>query len=277
MKALLFITSALMVGECLSETTPQEKSEDGYVSLFNGENLDGWYLKIRSGDEEMAQKVFSVEDGMVRVFGASFPERYKVDTGENDTHGMMYTEKKFSRYIFQFEYKWGTRIANNFARWQYDAGCFYHVTDDEIWPTGIEYQVRYDHMQQRNHTGDLIRPKGVAYQWICNAEGTAFLHPSKGGKPAKGAGWEHAGEPTKNFQALNDKWNRCEIIVMGDQYTVHKLNGEVINIAVDLSPGEGVIGLQAETAEIFYRNIRIKELSAFIPMEDFLTPEVTEE
>ncbi|MFC5049758.1 DUF1080 domain-containing protein [Rubritalea spongiae] len=270
MKAILCIVFALTVEECLSEMTTDQKSEEGFVSLFNGKNLDGWNLKIRSGDEEMAQKVFSVENGVVRVFGEAFPKKYKVDTGENDTHGMMYTEKEYSRYIFQFEYKWGTRIANNFGRWQYDAGCYYHVSDDKIWPIGIEYQVRYDHIQKRNHTGDLIRPNGVEYQWICNAEGSAFLHPSKGGKPAKGKGWEHAGEPIGNFQALNGEWNRCEIIVMGEQYTIHKLNGEVVNIAVDLNPSEGLIGLQAETSEIFYRNIRIKELDRFVPMETFL-------
>jgi translation initiation factor RLI1 len=32
-------------------------SKKGFVKLFNGKNLDGWYLKIRSGDVELAKKV----------------------------------------------------------------------------------------------------------------------------------------------------------------------------------------------------------------------------
>jgi hypothetical protein len=70
--------------------------------------------------------------------------------------------------------------------------------------------------------------------------------------------------------ALNGEWNQCEIIVMGDSYAIQKLNGEIVNMATDLSVGEGIIGLQSETAEIFYRNIMIKELDEEIPLEVFL-------
>lgn len=245
------------------------RSDDGFVSLFNGKNWDGWYLKLRSGDEEMAKKVYAIEDGQVHVFNDEFPDAYKLDTGENDTHGLFYTNKKYSKYIFRFEYKWGKRIANNFNRWQYDAGCYYHVIDDKIWPTGIEYQVRYDHTKDRNHTGDLIRPGGTDYLWYPSEDGKTFLHPDEGGKPTTVEGWLHFAKPTDNHNALNGGWNVCEIIVMGGEYAIHKLNGEVVNIATNLTPGEGIIGLQSETAEIFYRNIEIKEFDEIIPMEVF--------
>lgn len=245
-------------------------SDDGFEPLFNGKNWDGWYLKIRSGDAEMAEKVFAIEDGMVHVFNDSFPDEYNLNTKKNDTHGLFYTTKKYSRYIFRFEYKWGKRIANNFGAWQYDAGCYYHVTDDAIWPVGIEYQVRYNHLTKRNHTGDLIRPKGADYKWFPSADGKTFLHPDQGGTATEVKGWLHLTPPTDNHNALNGEWNQCEIIVMGEQYAIHKLNGDVVNIAVDLTPGEGIIGLQSETAEIYYRNIEIKELDEPIPMENFL-------
>ena len=76
---------------------------------------------------------------------------------------------------------------------------------------------------------------------------------------------------TENYHALDNKWNHSEIIVMGDQYAIHKLNGEVINMAFNLTPGEGIIGFQAETAEIYYRNIEIKEFEKIIPSEKFLS------
>ncbi len=243
--------------------------DDGFVSLFNGKDFDEWYLKIRSGDEAMARKVFAIEDSMIHVFNDSFPSEYKLGTGENDTHGLFYTEKSYSKYILKFEYKWGSRIANNFERWQYDAGVYYHVINDSIWPTGIEYQIRFDHNTSRNHTGDLIRPKGTDYTWYCVEGGDTYLHPEEGGiKEDKG--WLHYASPTTNFNGLNDVWNQCEIIVMGDKYTIHKMNGEVINMAFNLSPGAGIIGFQSETAEIFYRNIMIKEMDEFIPSEEFL-------
>lgn len=41
----------------------------------------------------------------------------------------VYANQKYSKYILRFEYKWGTKIANNFDAYQYDAGCYYHVID----------------------------------------------------------------------------------------------------------------------------------------------------
>lgn len=57
---------------------------------------------------------------------------------------------------------------------------------------------------------------------------------------------------------------------MGSKYAIHKLNGKVVNYAANLTLEEGIIGLQSETGEIFYRNIMIKELNTDIPAEEFL-------
>lgn len=246
-----------------------EPGEDGFQPIFNGENFDGWYLKIRGDDDELAKKVFAIEDGVIHVFNEAFPDEYHLNTGANDTHGMFYTEKEYSKYVLRFEYKWGKRIANNFDKWQYDAGVYYHVTNDRIWPVGIEYQIRYDHTKDRNHTGDLIRPGGSDYEWYGAEDGT-YLHPEDGGKPEAKRSWLHFASATTNCHALDDQWNQCEIIVMGDQYAIHKLNGDVVNMAFNPSPDAGIIGFQSETAEIFYRNIRIKEFDDILPAEVFL-------
>lgn len=241
-------------------------SKKGFVKLFNGENFDGWHLKIRSDDAELAQKVYAIEDGMVHVFNHEFPDNYELNTGKNETHGLFYTNKKYSRYILRFEYKWGKKIANNFDQFQYDAGCYYHVVDDKIWPLGIEYQVRYDHTQKKNHTGDFW---AGGLTWY-SKDGNSFTPPSEGGQPVLGHSGEHLAATGAKSNDLNSKWNKCEVIVMGDEYTIHKLNGKLVNMATKLPYSEGIIGLQSETAEIFYRNIEIKEFKEIIPMEVFL-------
>ncbi len=245
-------------------------SESGFEPLFNGQNFDGWYLKLRSGDEALAKKVYAIEDGMIHVFNDEFPDEYNLGTGANDTHGLFYTKKQYSKYILKFEYKWGTRIANNFDRWQYDAGVYYHVIDDKVWPTGIEYQIRYDHTKDRNHTGDLIRPADTAYDWFSTEDGKTYLHPDDGGIPEAKSHWLHHASPTENHNALNDEWNQCQIVVMGSEYAIHFLNGDVVNMATNLTPGAGIIGFQSETAEVYYRNIEIKVLEESIPAENFL-------
>ena len=230
----------------------------------------------------MAKKVFAIENETIHVFNDEFPQEYKLNTGENDTHALFYTKKKYSKFILRFDYKWGTKIANNFKQWQYDAGVYYHVVKDEVWPTGIEYQLRYNHLTKRNHSGDLIRPQGTDYLWFPDGKvvkthkkfvtghGQSFLHPNDGGKATEVDGWLHFATDTENFNGLNDKWNQVEIIVMGEDYAIHKLNGDVVNMATNLKPSEGIIGFQAETAELFYRNIEIKEFTESVPMESFL-------
>ena len=42
-------------------------------------------------------------------------------------------------------------------------------------------------------------------------------------------------------------------------------------MATDLSVGEGIIGLQSETAEIFYRNMETKESEKPVPLDASIT------
>ncbi|WP_159023914.1 family 16 glycoside hydrolase [Formosa sp. L2A11] len=140
-------------------------SDNGFVEIFNGENWDGWHLKLRNGDAQQAKKAFAIENEEVHVF-KNMPDSLNLNTGENATHGLFYTNKEYSNYILRFQYKWGEKITNNFDRWQYDAGVYYHVTDDKVWPIGIEYQIRYNQITNNNHTGDLIRPSGAGYDWV---------------------------------------------------------------------------------------------------------------
>ncbi len=259
----------LAVALCSCTGGSQKFNESDFTQIFNGEDFTGWYFKIRSGDNEMAKKLYAVEDGMVHVFNDEFPDKYCLK-GDNATHGLFYTEKEYSRFILRFDYKWGTKIANNYHQFQYDAGCYYHVVNDRIWPLGIEYQVRYNDSTNENHTGDFwIGELSPNIKWSSDANGR-YLPQSEGGEVKPSRTGEHRAAASAPFHALDGEWNECEIIVMGNKYAIHKLNGEVVNVATDLGLDHGVIGLQSETAEIFYRNIRILELEDEMPIEEFL-------
>jgi Domain of Unknown Function (DUF1080) len=240
--------------------------DDGFKTIFNGKNWDGWHLKIRNKDSLLVQKIFAIEKGIVHVF-KDYKDSTDLNTGKNPTHAMFFTDKKYSKYIFKFEYKWGKKIYNNFDQFQYDAGMYYHVFEDNIWPKGLEYQVRYDHTKNINHTGDFWA-KWITIQWY--AKNNKFLLPENGGEKTPSKGSEHLTLETAKYNGLNDKWNECEVIVMGNEYTIHKLNGQIVNVATNLSHGEGMIGLQAETAEVFYRNIKIKEFTESVPIQNFI-------
>ncbi|MEO0796661.1 MAG: DUF1080 domain-containing protein [Verrucomicrobiota bacterium] len=242
-------------------------ADDGFRPLFNGENFDGWYFKFNNASDPRADDAFTINDGMVHVF-AGFPENYGTDENKNATHGMMYTNDNYSHYILRFEYRWLPTLVNNYQDWQYDSGCYYHITDDKIWPKGIEYQVRYNHLEDQNHTGDLILG-GNALSWYTK-DGETFEFPAQGGTLTKEGSWMRLGRLGTTSNDKDFGWNQCEVIVMGNGYAIHKLNGEIVNIARNLSVGEGKIGMQSETAEMQFRNIEIKEFAEPVPIETFV-------
>ncbi|WP_169305369.1 3-keto-disaccharide hydrolase [Coraliomargarita akajimensis] len=241
-----------------------------YTALFNGEDLSGWNPVLRVPTDPRADEVFQVEDGAIHVF-KNFPQDYGVTERRNATHGMLFTEQSFSRFILRFEYKWGDILLNNYATYQYDAGVYYHISGQGVWPHGLEYQVRYDHVEDRNHTGDFWA-SSVQIDWT-SADGEHFAHPADGGQIVPRKRGEHRALKGASVHKLDGEWNRCEVIVMGSDYAIHKLNGQVVNVGTNLTAGEGVIGLQAETAEIFYRNIEILELPESLPIDHFLAAE----
>ena len=251
-----------------------EVDKEGFVNLYNGKDMDNWDIMCRNFDRDLAKKVFTAgENGEMHVF-KDFPDEGDTNAGKSATHCMFFTKEKYSKFIFKFEYKWGSKTYNNFNQFQYDAGLYYHVFDVKIWPQGIEYQVRYNHLENRNHTGDIWN-SGAKFDWVADENVTdpkmkTYLSIEDGGVVQEHRGGEHRAHKNAPFHALDGQWNTCEIIVMGNQYAIHKLNGVVVNVLTNLSLSEGVIGLQAETAEVFYRNIKIKELKEDIPMETFL-------
>lgn len=253
-----------------SENINATKASKGeFKPLFNGKNFDDWELLLRNGTKDEAKLVYTIdEDGVLHFFrdlpdgSGNGPER------RNAFHGVMATKKSYSKYHLKFEYKWGEKLVNNYDKYQYDAGVFYHILELKVFPVGLQYQVRYNHIENKNHSGDFVA-SNVKMQWY-SKDGKTFDLPSNGGKHQPIRKGQHYAFKDLDFHGLNDKWNQCEVIVMGNEYAIHKLNGKLANMATNLEPSEGPIAFEAETGEIFWRNIRIKEFEESIPMSEFL-------
>lgn len=240
--------------------------EEG-VSLFNGRDFAGWRLLTRKAEVGLGEKVFSIAEGGVIHVYRDFEDGYQLDTGENDTHAIRVTEKSYRNYRFSWDCKWGAKKLNNFAKYQYDAGMFYHVQQAKVWPQGFEYQIRYDHRSDQNHTGDVWNC-GVAFRWS-KGPNERWLPVEQGGEATARGGGEHLASADAKAHTLDGAWNHCEVIVMGKDFAIHKLNGKIVNVMTDHAHDSGPIALQAETAEVFYRNLRIKEFTEAKPLSDF--------
>ncbi len=242
-------------------------AEDGFVPLFDGETLNGW-VTTRSTDSFSVNK----EEKAIQVYAGK-------EHGSEQLPDCLVTKKQFSHYILRLEYKW---LENQFSPridWDRDAGVLFHAHGSlkKLWPYSIEMQLgetpgtvtgaSKDYWKGRKprrfHTGDLflIQKDLVQAQYKRNG---IWWDPNgelyTGGKP----GWARLGT-----EKPKGEWNEVEIRVLGDKKATFILNGEVVFEIMYMQKMEGEelvpltkghIGLQAEWAELLYRNIRIKEL-----------------
>src|SRR5688572_21649042 len=239
-----------------AEATPAWKP------LFNGKNLSGWtatYASKTPDDAPAPASYFRVEDGAIHAYPTQA-------AGSEQPNVVLVTNTEHRDYRLSLEYKWGEKKfapRNDHVR---DAGLLYHVHRDRPadWPAAIESQI------QEGDTGDL---------WAVSARASSFIDPKtqRYTLPENGGVGVTVGNEGKFERVRHGRvneypgWNKLEIIVRGDRAT-HIVNG-VVNMRVSdmkawdaasnswVKLDHGRIALQAESAEIFYRNISIRPLT----------------
>jgi putative heme-binding domain-containing protein len=235
------------------------KNDDGWIPLFNGKDLAGWYTYFDGrGKNGRADDLVRVEDGVLHLYPQG-------KDGDKLPMGYLATEKAYSFYHLRLEYKWGKRRFAPRARTPRDSGLFYHVVGrDRLWPTGVQCQVR------EGDTGDLsiagTRVTSTVDAKTRKAGESRYLDPARGGVVHTQGGKGHS-RVIKGEPAEVDGWNKVEVIVKGAS-AVHIVNGKVVNRCTDLrqrSPDGrwvpltgGRLQLQAEGAEVLYRNVAIR-------------------
>jgi type 1 glutamine amidotransferase len=238
-----------------------DNREPGWISLFNGQNLDGWYTWLPStGRDSDPRGVFKVDEGLLHIL--DLPE-----TDQEQEFGYIATNNEYSNYRLRFQYRWGPKRFAPRAHDPRDSGLLYHfIGPDRIWPTSVECQV------QEGDTGDFYLIAGTA---LTTTVESSDIEPRK----YKADGVAYDTQPafdrivrSGTFDTLTD-WNTVEVIVSGDT-VVHIVNGVVNNRATKIrqpDPSDptrfvpltrGRILFQAEGAEVFYQNIELKPLPA---------------
>lgn len=187
-------------------------------------------------------------------------------TGE--IYGGLTTLKEFGDYHFSCEVKFGEKKWEPRLQRQRDSGLLYHCTGKHgafwnVWMRSLEYQV------QEENLGDLYLLAGTAADLptspkLENVPGVPHLRwdPAQPFKPTKGA------ERSANHENPHGEWTTAEFYVLGQQ-AIHVVNGHVV-LSLDkasLNDGtpltKGKLQIQSEGAEVYYRNIRIRPITAF--------------
>jgi Domain of Unknown Function (DUF1080) len=268
--ALLFSVGASHCGfaEQPSIERANTSSDKGWIPLFDGKSLNGFYpcLDKQKKNEDPA-KIFQALDGVIHV--------YKDQTaGVAVPYGYLATESEYAYYHLRLEYKWGNKKFRPRAEQRRDAGVLYHMLPpDVVWPRCIECQI------QEKDVGDCFTVRGT--QVVASVETVNIETPSgpkmlprykpdaEGGSPRK-IGEGSIARIVKSSTHEHEGWNTVEVIVRGSNGIVHIVNGHTVFQAKDLRQlsadknweplAHGRIALQAEFAEVFYRNIEIRPI-----------------
>ena len=239
--------------------------DEPWIPLFNGRNLDGWYTFLQKhGKNSDPDHVITIKDGAIHLYKDA-------NDGSQVVMGYIATEKEYANYHLRLQYRWGTKKFAPRYKLKRDAGLYYHIIGpDAVWPRSLQYQI------QQTDAGDLIALHGFAVDsWIDpktrhDVEPT-YQDPDRGGEARVlgGKGISYQKRQPGDFEV--DGWNTVEVIARGDS-TTHLLNGHVVNqgrnvrLVAAEKPGEpqsitrGRIALEIEAAELFLRNVEMRNL-----------------
>jgi len=269
------------------------RAQSGWMSLWNGRDLDGWTTWMRQPEPS------SEVPGLKRDAGGKYTE--PVGSGRDplkvftivgnvdgrpairisgEVFGELRARRSFKDYHLKLQFKWGAK------KWpprdkpdaQRDSGLLYHVhaepgADGRTWARSIELQIQEHDVGDLYAVGSAIavraRPRTgtqpAVYDYDPTGEWTFFSQ-------SQGASGRCIKQPDN--EKPTGEWNTVELIAFRDD-SIHIVNGKVVMrlhgaLRIDgdapAPVTSGQILLQSEGAEVFYRDIEIRPITA-IPAE----------
>lgn len=260
------------------------ENQPEWTTLFNGEDLSGWYtyqrqpeptsqvLGIPRDDEGNYLEPIGLNNDPLRVFTVVEEDGEPAIRISGETFGILVTNEEYENYHFKVEFKWGDEKWPPREKLKMDSGILYHSIGKEgawggVWMKSLECQV------QETDCGDFIAVDTTFatvpaefvdgdYYYAEDADSLVF--------DVERAYCNH----NVDYEKPMGEWNTIEIYT-ADGNSIHVVNGNVNMRTYNSRYQEngriypltkGKIQLQSEGAEIFYRNIRIRSIDK-IPAE----------
>lgn len=245
---IIFLTATFLLISCSETSSQLSPDTEEWVELFNGENFDGWDLKIAGYElNDNFANTFRVEDGLLKV-------RYDEYERFNNEFGHIFYERTFSYYRLQVEYRFIGEQAEGGPGWAFrNNGIMFHsqpaqtMNLDQDFPTSIEFQLLGGDGENERPNGSICTPG--THVVVNNELRTEHCIGSSG--------------PTNH----GDDWVTAELVAYGDSLIQHVINGEVVMeyTSPQLENGDllsgGYIALQAESHPTDFRSVRILNLT----------------
>jgi len=242
---------------CQPKSTP---TQEVWLQLFNGRDLNDWAIKISGHDlNDNAGNTFRIDSGKLIV-------RYDQYDSFRNQFGHIFYKQKFSYYRLRIEYRFvGDQVAGGEGWATRNSGVMLHAQSpesmmrDQDFPISIEAQFLGGLGTGERPTGNLCTPGTHVFM-----ADTLFT--------------PHCINSTSKTYS-GDQWVTAEFLVLGDsliqhriegavvmEYTKPQIGGGVVNnydpaVKVDGTPLTfGYIALQSESHPIEFRKVELLEL-----------------
>ena len=118
MKKIILLVTSIIISNVLYA---QNHSEENWIQLFNGQNLDDWHVKINGYElDDNYGNTFRVEDGIMKV-------SYDQYDAFDDRFGHIFYNKPFSYYKMAVEYRFVGEQAPEGPSWAFrNSGIMVH-------------------------------------------------------------------------------------------------------------------------------------------------------
>ena len=269
------------------------RAEPGWTPLWNGTDFDGWTTWMqqpapssdvpglkRDADGKYTEPIGSGRDPLKVFTIVRDVDGRPAIRISGEVFGELRSKRTFKDYHLKLQFKWGSKKwpPREKPETPRDSGLLYHVhappgEGGRTWARSVELQI------QEHDVGDLyavgsaiaVRAKRRAgtqppvYDYDPTGEWTFFSQ-------SQGASGRCIKQPDN--EKPTGQWNTVELVAFGED-AIHIVNGKVVmrlhgplRIDSDMptSVTSGPIILQSEGAEVFYRDIQIRPITA-IPVE----------
>ncbi len=190
-----------------------------------------------------------------------------------EKYGCLFTRASYENYHLTLQVKWGSQKYEPRKAKLRDSGILYHSIGEagaeywRSWMLSQEFQIMEGHMGdfwcQANSAIDIRAYQSEGVMNRVADEKQPFVPFKKGG--------EGFCLRSANYESPAGEWTRLELICFEGK-SLHIVNGHVVMVLKDsrytkpdgqeVAMRQGKIQLQSEAAEVFYRDIRIKPLTA---------------
>jgi 3-keto-disaccharide hydrolase len=257
----------------------------GWVDLFDGVDFTGFNANCNMAHTTSpptitgaaAMAYFAAENGTIHVYPTQADQ-------STQPFCLLTTQKSYTHFNLTWEYQWGSKkfastadptAGTNFATYPRDAGVLWSLFGDvsQIWPSSIEFQNKW------GSTGDIFALYAQCKSLGAPGDSTTYAPASAGGTQMtvngstgfvqhhRSANYELTTLPDGGTSAngYGTGWNSC-LLEANAGVSTYTVNGHVVNQTLGITDQSGSavlsgpIGWQAESSEVYYRNLQIQVL-----------------